>query len=128
MKYNDLRRPVGAPPSNVFGILWAAIYICYAALGVILLSQFSRVSFLVWALYSAGWVVNLLWIPLFRSKITTVWNGAYITVLLYLILSLSGSLWADGNALIRGAALLLIPYIVWLCVAIPLSFSLVVLN
>ena len=82
----------------------------------------------VWWVYTAGWIVNLIWIPIFQNRFTNVFNPLYILLLLGVILALAGLLWSSDSNVVRMGALLLIPYIVWLNIAICLGFSLYRLN
>lgn len=128
MEYDTVVRPHGSPPSWLFGPVWSVIYIAYGALGVLLVTRRGSVGAAVWYAYAAGWAVNLLWIPLFRNRLRTYLNGLYIGGLLLVILNLAGFLWAASDPWVRRGALLLIPYVVWLCVASSLGFALYQLN
>lgn len=128
MEYDSAIRPHGSPPSWLFGPVWSVIYVAYGALGVLLFVQREVVVPAVWYAYTVGWVVNLLWIPLFRNRLRTYLNGLYIGVLLLVILNLAGFLWAAPDRWVRRGSLLLIPYVLWLCVASALGFALYKLN
>lgn len=126
--YESVRRPPGSPPSGWFGPIWATIYTLYGALFAILVWKRGSVTADVWWVYTAGWIVNLIWIPIFRNRFTNVFNPLYILLLLGVILALAGLLWSSDSNVVRLGALLLIPYIVWLNIAICLGFSLYRLN
>ena len=123
--YDDLDKPSWAPPSSWFGPVWAVIYICYLVFGGIVLYDQRRLSTLV-VLYLIGWVVNLLWVPLF-SESSSVWSPIYIIVLLLLVLTIAWYAWREGPP-VSYAALLLLPYVVWLVIASTLGFFIAVRN
>lgn len=128
MDYDSITRPPGSPPSWLFGPVWSVIYAAYGALGILLFARRGRVDAAVWYMYAVGWAVNLLWIPIFQNRFTTYFNGLYIGALLLVVLNLAGFLWGAGDPWVRRGALLLIPYVVWLCVASSLGFALHQLN
>ena len=128
MQYSSVARPIGGPPAWLFGPAWFVIYAAYGALGVILIARRTHVRPVLWALYALAWGVNLLWLPLFRDRIVAYANGLYIALLLVFVLQLAGVLWASADPWLRRGALLLLPYVAWLCVASSLGFALYHLN
>jgi len=128
MRYADVVRPVGAPPAWLFGPVWSVIYMCYGLVGLVLASRRASVPRALWLFYAAGWVVNLLWVPLFRDNFVHYGNGAFIAALLFVVLNVAGLLWASPDRWVRTSALLLAPYAAWLAVATSLGFALFWLN
>jgi benzodiazapine receptor len=123
--YDNLDKPWWAPPSSWFGPVWTVIYICYIVFGVILLYDQRSLSTLV-ILYLIAWVVNVVWIPLFRES-TSVWSPIYILFLLTLILAIAWFAWREGPPL-SYATVLLLPYVVWLVIASTLGFVIAAWN
>ena len=123
--YADLQKPSFAPPNWVFAPVWVSLYIL---MGVAL--------YLVWR--SAGEVrvrpavaafivqlaLNALWSPAFFGLqsplaglivIVPLWLAILATILAFLNVS-------------KGAALLLVPYMLWVGFAVVLNFGFLVLN
>ena len=118
--YGQLVRPAWAPPAAVFGPVWTALY---ALMGV--------AAWLVWrevgarrvggalTLFAMQLAVNALWSWLFF-----VWrNGAWAFIESLVLIALIGATMVAFWRVRRLAALLLIPYLLWVCFAAALTGS-----
>ena len=117
--YAQLSKPTWAPPAWLFGPVWSALY---ALMGV--------AAWLVWrspgstrvalGLFGAQLAVNALWSWLFfawhRGALATVG----VLVLLALITATAAAFWRAS----RRAALLLMPYLLWVSFASVLTWVL----
>jgi len=123
--YADLQKPSFAPPNWVFAPVWVSLYIL---MGVAL--------YLVWrragearvrpavAAFIVQLALNALWSPAFFGLqsplaglivIVPLWLAILATILAFLNVS-------------KGAALLLVPYMLWVGFAVVLNFGFLVLN
>jgi benzodiazapine receptor len=121
-EYLSLERPSWAPPQQLFGPVWTALYIMIGVAG--------------WLTWTAGrwspaltaWVVQLVlnaaWTPLFFAagryglafaEICLMWVAIVVTVVL---------MWPVK----RLAALLMLPYLAWVSYAGALNFAIWQLN
>ena len=124
--YAGLRRPAFAPPNWVFAPVWTTLYLL---MGISL--------FIVWdsgvekhavkraiAIFGVQLLLNALWSYLFfglRSplmgliEILVMWVMIFLTMLMFFKIS-------------KKAALLLVPYLIWVSLASYLNYSILVLN
>jgi tryptophan-rich sensory protein len=116
--YVQLSRPTWAPPAWVFGPVWSVLY---ALMGV--------AAWLVWrspgsksmalALFGAQLVANALWSWLFFA-----WHhGALAAVEVLLLLALIAATVAAFWRASRLAAMLLVPYLLWVGFAAVLTWA-----
>lgn len=114
--YQSLVRPSWAPPNWAFPLAWTTIYTlsAYAAARVAILPG-AGFALGLWALQIA---LNTLWTPVFfgaRKK------GAGFAIIGILWLVVAGLVW-NFWALDWLAGVLMVPYLAWLSVAMPLNF------
>ena len=118
--YRALEKPALQPPSWLFGVVWPILYALMGlALAMILNARGSRLRGLAIGLFVVQLIVNLLWSPLFfgMHEVTL----AFWWLLLLVILAVATTL-VFGR--IRSAASwLMVPYLVWICFAATLNFS-----
>jgi translocator protein len=116
--YAQLSKPSWAPPSRVFGPVWSVLY---ALMGV--------AAWLVWrssgakrtalALFGAQLAANALWSWLFFA-----WHrGALAAVEVLLLLALIVATVFAFSRISRLAALLLLPYLLWVSFASLLTWT-----
>jgi translocator protein len=123
--YQSLDRPAWAPPSWLFGPVWSVLYLL---LGV--------AAWLVWrrggfgaargalVLFLAQHVMNALWSWLFFGVQDAALAFAGIAVLWVLIAATIAAFTRHS----RAAAVLLVPYILWVSYAAALNFALWRMN
>lgn len=123
--YMDLAKPIFTPPGWLFAPVWTLLYICIAVIG--------------WRIYGwrqkaasrrAAWVwwtqlaLNFLWSPMFFGLHLT---GAALIVLMLLLITIILLIviaWSRD----RIAALLTLPYALWVAFAGALNGTIVALN
>lgn len=120
--YETLVKPTWTPPDSVFGPVWGLLYIMIAAAG-----------FVAWR-QGAGWgtlfiwlialVLNALWSPVFFGAEQPV--GGLIIIGLLWIAILAFIIAARRRAWV--AALLFLPYLLWVTYALSLNAGIVALN
>ncbi|MHC4572848.1 MAG: TspO/MBR family protein [Planctomycetota bacterium] len=124
--YANLNKPFFTPPDWVFGPVWTVLYI-FMAISAFLVwqrgfgSPFVKVGL---GLYLVQLVLNALWPPIFFGlqmpllafiEILLLWLGVLLTSLAFAQVS-------------AGAALLLLPYLVWVTFAAVLNGGICLLN
>jgi benzodiazapine receptor len=120
-----LAKPELMPPGWVFGAVWTTLYILLGlALAMIVHARGSSLRGPALGLFAAQMAVNLIWTPLFFGAHQVFWSLVTIAVLFVLAL-----LTALAFARIRTwAALLLVPYLLWIAFAGYLLYRIDVLN
>lgn len=120
-----LVKPDIMPPGWAFPVAWSLLYILMGiALAMILHARGARMRGIAIVLFVAQLLCNLAWSPLFFAA-HQVWD-AFTLILVILGLSILTTLLF---ARIRKvAALLLVPYILWLCFASVLNYQIAVMN
>ena len=123
--YRDLTKPSWNPPDWAFPVVWTTIYILIiASVGRTWnAADPAEQAQIVWVV-AINFALNALWSVLFFSMRKPLW--ALVEVLL-LWLSIIAMIWVVGNISILNAVLL-IPYIVWVSIAMLLNLSIVRLN
>lgn len=117
--YGQLSKPSWAPPAAVFGPVWSTLY---ALMGVsawlVWRSPGPRVAAL--GLFVAQLAANALWSWMFFAWHRGALAAVEVLVLLALIVATAAAFWRIS----RLAALLLVPYLVWVSFASVLTWTL----
>ncbi len=119
--YESLERPSWTPPRRAFPIIWGIIYLLVGTAGWMVMAAGEITLTGIWAVQL---VPNALWSFLFFGRRQMKLALANITAMLLLIL-LFIALAAPGQPL---AALLFVPYALWVTTAATLNFQLIRLN
>jgi tryptophan-rich sensory protein len=115
--YESLVKPSFTPPNWMFPVAWSVIYLLLAWAGYRL--ALIPGSELVLALWAAQIALNTLWTPVFFGAHRIV-ASMVILVLLWLVVAVMLVLTMRLDVI---TGLILFPYLVWLCVAAALNFS-----
>lgn len=123
--YAALNKPALNPPEWVFPVAWSALYVVLAiALALILNARGARLRTPALIVFFAQLVVNLAWSPLFFGLHQVV-VGLVMIGLMFGMTMLLTILFSQ----VRGvAAVLLVPYLVWLLFAAYLNYEILALN
>jgi tryptophan-rich sensory protein len=125
--YSSLQRPAVAPPNWVFGPVWTALF---ALVGVALWLVWRRydaapdAARLALAVFGVHFLFNLGWSAVFFGLQSIGWGLAVIALLWILIVT---TMWAFDRV-DRRAAVLLVPYLLWVSFAAYLNYQFWVLN
>src|SRR5208337_1333493 len=113
--YTTLNKPWFTPPDYVFGPVWTILYILMGISLYLFISKREENKFLKTGiiLFAAQLSVNLLWSVLFFGLHSPIAGLVCILVMLALIVA---TLLAFRKVS-TPAALLLVPYIAWVCIA-----------
>ncbi len=123
--YQTLNKPSWNPPSWIFGPMWTTLYIMIGcAIGRIwhLLPSTSRKSAI--GLFIAQFVLNLAWSPVFFGLHQI---GLALVIIIVLVIGIILTIKAF-NQLDKTAALLMIPYLIWVSFATFLNYTIYTLN
>lgn len=117
--YADAAKPGFTPPNSVFGPVWTALYAAMAVSAW--LAHRAGASLVPWWTQLA---LNLAWSPTFFAAQWLWFAGAVIVALAGAIVWTIIAFWRHS----RVAALLLVPYLVWVLYATALTFGIAALN
>lgn len=123
--YQQLVRPDWAPPPSVFGPVWTALYILMGTAAWLVWRErgFARARFPL-VLYLVHLVFNAAWTGIFFGLEAPGWALVEILLLLAMIVALV-VLFFRVHAV---AGVLLVPYLLWVCFATALTYSLWSMN
>lgn len=118
--YAQLVRPGWAPPAAAFGPVWSVLYtlMAVAAWGV-WRERGARLRSAALALFLVQLDANALWSWLFFAWHQGAFAFADVLVLLALIAATTAVFWRVR----RWAAVLMLPYLAWVCLASALTWS-----
>lgn len=121
--YDNLKKSTLTPPAWVFGPVWTLLYILMVASFIIYLNSASYTTKGI-LLFTAQLVINLLWSPLFFGKrliCVSLLNVILMNALVF-------STYLEFKKSSHVAANLLIPYMVWILLAMYLNFYICINN
>ena len=123
--FADLRKPAFQPPGWVFGLVWTTLYTMLGIALAVILNQppSDRRRDALW-LFGGQLALNFAWSPLF-------FGGHLIDVALVVILVMLLMATVAANYFRRlrpVAGWLLLPYLLWLCLATALNYEIGKLN
>ena len=122
--YDNLKKPSITPPKWAFPVVWTTLYIMIAASLVIYLNKTGWRFSLGVLFFIIQAVLNLLWTPIFFwAKMTTFALFECIAMWIFIALNIV-QFYGESPT----AAYLLVPYILWVCVAAYLNFYVVMNN
>ncbi len=124
--YAQLQKPAVNPPGWVFAPVWTVLYFLMAVAAYLVWNKGLDTPYVKTALtsFAVQLILNALWTPLFFGLHLIGWALADIMVLLTAI---AATILAF-NKVSRLAAILLIPYLVWVAFAAILNARLYQLN
>jgi translocator protein len=121
--YQTLEKPDFAPPDWVFGPVWTVLYIMIAVAGWLVWRR-AGIGNLAQGLFAAQLALNLAWTVLFFGM---TWIGVAfveIVILWIAIAATTKSFWGISKT----AAVLFLPYLLWVAYAAVLNGAIWVLN
>lgn len=122
--YSHIIKPSWNPPNWLFGPVWTLLYLLMGAAFAMVWNGQGKNKRVALALFGVQFVFNLLWSFLFFGLARMDW--ALIEILLLLVfITLTISAFSKIN---RTAAILMIPYLLWVGFATLLNSSLYFLN
>lgn len=123
--YPKLIKPSWTPPAWVFGPVWSCLYLMIAVSGWLLYrAEYSQQRRLALLFYSAQLVLNFAWPFLFFFLQSPLLGLIDIALLCLAVMLTIYKAWP----LHRTAALLLVPYLLWVLYAASLNAGIWLLN
>ena len=124
--YTTLNKPWFTPPDYVFGPVWTVLYILMGiSLYLVIIQGWENETVKTGiVLFAAQLGVNLLWSIIFFGLHSPLGSLACILILLALIIATI----ITFSKLSKPAAILLVPYLAWVCIATALNAGVVLLN
>jgi tryptophan-rich sensory protein len=116
--YAQLSKPSWAPPAWVFGPVWSALYLLMGV-AAWLVSRSPGSKGVALGLFGAQLAANALWSWLFFTWHRGALAAMEVLVLLALIVATAVAFWRTS----RLAALLLVPYLLWVSFASVLTWA-----
>ena len=116
--YAQLSKPSWAPPAGVFGPVWTVLYLLMG-LSAWLVWRSPRRSRVALALFCAQLAANALWSWLFFAWHRGAFAAVEVLLLLVLVAATMRAFWRSS----RLAAVLLLPYLLWVSFASTLTWS-----
>jgi benzodiazapine receptor len=118
--FRNLTKPSFMPPSWAFPVAWTILYICLGlSLALLLNARGARGRGPIITLFVVQLLLNFSWSPVFFGMHKVGLALAIIAVMILLTIVLIAMTWRVR----RNAALLLAPYLAWLCFAAALNYS-----
>ena len=118
--YAQLVRPSWAPPGGVFAPVWTMLYTLMGVAAWLVWRESGKRTRIPLALFVIQLAANALWSWLFFGWHLGAWASAEVLVLLALIAATMAAFWRTS----RLAALLLVPYVLWVSFASVLTWAL----
>jgi tryptophan-rich sensory protein len=118
--YDRLARPAFQPPGWAFGATWTTLYTMMGiALAAVLDAPKSRLRTQALWLFGAQLLINLAWSPIFFA-LHMIDLALVVIVVMLLLAAVTANLFRRIRPV---AGWLLIPYLLWLCLATALNYE-----
>jgi benzodiazapine receptor len=123
--YGQLSKPSWAPPANLFGPVWTALYFLMGvAAWFVWREKRAKELTVALSLFVVQLIANAIWSWLFFAWRKGAFAFIEVLILLALIVATAIAFWRIR----RVAAVLLLPYIAWVTFASALTFSVWQMN
>jgi benzodiazapine receptor len=124
--YEELIKPSWAPPIWLFGTVWSVLYILIfiSFSGVFYQWMNGKLSWVVVLPFILNIVFNIAFSPIQFGLRNNLLAAIDITLILATIIWAMIAIWPY----MKWVALMQIPYLVWVCIATTLQFSITYLN
>src|SRR5512139_89211 len=118
--YADLQKPSFQPPSWMFGVVWTILYsLLGLALAIVLQEPSSKDRRDALWLFGGQLLLNFAWSPVFFGL--QMIDMALVVLLVMLVMALATARYF--RKLNRLAGWLMLPYLLWLCLAVSLNYE-----
>lgn len=122
--YALVRQPAFAPPEWLFPVVWTVLYLLMGISAYLVWESDAPNRKRALFLYGAQLAVNLVW-PVFFFNLHAF---GFSFFWLLLLIALAWAMTAAFYRAVRSAAVLQLPYLVWLLFAAALNFSIWIIN
>ena len=118
--YAELRKPSFQPPAWMFGVAWTTLYTLLGiALAIILREPWSRNRRDALWLFGGQLALNFAWSPVFFGM--HMIDLAFVIVVVMLVMALAAARYFRRLKPLAGW--LMLPYLLWLCLATALNYE-----
>jgi len=114
--YTNLNQAPWTPPGWVFGAAWTTIMICFTVYMTYAYEQVTNKRILV-LLFAVQWILNVSWNPMFFKFQHVTIGLITITSLTIVVAVMMIKYWNS----MRSKSVLILPYLLWLCIATSLN-------
>lgn len=121
--YESLNKAPWTPPGWVFGAAWTTIMIALSVYMAFAVKAVQGLKFFI-LLYAIQWILNVAWNPVF-------FYFQWVLFGLFIIAALTGLvafLMFSYRSALKAKSLLLLPYLIWLCIATSLNAYIYFMN
>lgn len=129
--YADAVKPGWTPPNWVFSVVWTALYLSTSVAAWLIWRQRRRRRVeRALTLYVVQLVLNAIWSPLFFALFPVIGETATwlsLTVHMLLLVAIIVTI-TEFRPINRAAALIMVPYLLWVTYAATLTVGIAVLN
>jgi len=124
--YEELMKPSWAPPTWLFGTVWSVLYVfIFISFGAVFYQWMNgKLSWMVVLPFVLNIVFNIAFSPIQFGLRNNLLAAIDITLILATIIWAMIAIWPY----MKWVALMQIPYLVWVCIATTLQFSITYLN
>ena len=120
--YQDLNKAPWSPPGWAFGVAWTTIMVCFS---IYLARLFTKSNYLKLKLYFLlQFILNVSWNYIFFNQHLILFGFIILIILTSLLLYYFFKL----SSKVTNYKLLLLPYIIWLCIATSLNLYVLIHN
>ncbi|MCF7561865.1 tryptophan-rich sensory protein [Sabulilitoribacter multivorans] len=120
--YQSLNKAPWTPPGWVFGFAWTSIMICFSIYMAYLYKQINKTSVII--LFVVQFLLNVIWNYIFFNQ-HLVGLGFTTIVLLTVVVAVFTIKYIGKMGLLT---LLILPYLIWLCIASSLNAYILLNN
>lgn len=122
--YKDLNQPALSPPGWIFPVVWTILYLLMGLGSYLIATSYSPYKNKALLYYIIQLILNFLWSPVFFNLNNYVLAFLILVLLWYFIVKMIVSFWQVNKT----AALLQIPYLLWVTFAGYLNLAIIFLN
>ena len=121
--YMNLEKAPWTPPGWVFGFAWSTIMICFSIFMAYSWSAVRNKKNLI-TLFIIQWFLNVCWNPTFFYYHNVLIGLIIITGLTLVVSGFIFTYWAE----LKFKVVLILPYLIWLCIATSLNGYILLKN
>ena len=123
--FNSLTKPFLNPPSKIFPPVWTILYILiFVSLILFIFAKSDNPKYKGYLFFALQILLNLLWSPVFFIR-HNIGLSLFIIILLDIFVILTIKNFYKSS---KWAAILLVPYLLWILFATYLNFTYFILN
>ena len=118
--FQSLIKPSIFPPPAAFGIVWTILYVMIGpALALVCSSWGARGRGIAIGVFALHFIFNLAWTPVFFGNYNILGGLIVLSIVVATLIAVIAAFWRVR----RLAALMLLPYLAWVCFATFLNYE-----